>query len=274
MASLIFLLLFLGSVAGILAGLLGIGGGIILVPGLYYIFSSMQDEIGIDSAYLMHLSVGTSLAIIVPTGLSSAFAHYKKGGVDFNLVKLIGLGVVIGVIVASLTAKGLSGKSMQMIFATVICVLALIMIAGRSLFQPKEEYVINKLGASIAGVIIGFISTLIGIGGATLSVPYMAMNGVPMRRAIGSASALGLVIAVPAAFGFMIIGWGLEGLPPYSLGYVNFLAWICVIPAGVIAAPFGAKLTHKISVKRMKLVFAIFMILVALNMWRKILIGG
>jgi len=266
--------LLLGAVAGLLAGLLGIGGGIILVPGLYFIFSSMQDEIGINPSYLMHLSVGTSLAIIVPTGMSSAFAHYKKGGVDFNLVRLIGSGVVIGVIMATFMAKGLSGKSMQMIFATVICLLAFIMIAGRSLFQYKEGYSINNIGAFVAGTIIGSVSTLIGIGGATLSVPYMAMNGVPMRKAIGSASAIGLVIAIPAAIGFMIIGWGIKALPPYSLGYVNLLAWICVIPASVIAAPFGAKLTHKISVERMKLVFAIFMILVALNMWRKILMGG
>ncbi len=270
----LFFLLLLGAFAGILAGLLGIGGGVILVPGLYFVFSSMQDEMGLNQAYLMHLSVGTSLAIIVPTGISSAFSHYKRGSVDFNLVKLIGFGVVIGVIIATFTAKGLSGKSMQIIFATIICLLALIMITGRSLFQHKEGYSINNIGAFIAGTIIGSISTLIGIGGATLSVPYMTMNGVPMRKAIGSASAIGVVIATFATIGFIIIGWGIKDLPPYSLGYVNLLALVCIAPISVMAAPFGARIAHKISVGRMKLVFAIFMILVALNMWRKILMGG
>ena len=115
---------------------------------------------------------------------------------------------------------------------------------------------------------------MIGIGGATLSVPYMSMHGIKMHRAVGTASALGLVISIPATIGFMIIGWNLDNLPPFSLGYVNALAWICIIPVSVMIAPLGAKAAHKISVRRLKITFAIFMIVVALNMWRKILMGG
>ncbi len=271
---LVLLLLSLGAVAGFLAGLLGVGGGIVLVPGLYYIFGSLQSQFGFDPAYLMHMSVATSLAIIVPTGSSSAFAHHKKGGVDFDLVKAIGGGIVIGVIVATWIAKGLDVQTMRMIFATALMIMACIMILGRSRFQAEDGEPPKQPKTSIAGFVIGTISTMIGIGGATLSVPYMSMHGIKMHRAVGTASALGLVISIPATIGFMIIGWSLDNLPPFSLGYVNALAWICIIPVSVMIAPLGAKAAHKISVRRLKITFAIFMIVVALNMWRKILIGG
>lgn len=271
---LVLLLLSLGAVAGFLAGLLGVGGGIVLVPGLYYIFGSLQSQFGFDPAYLMHMSVATSLAIIVPTGSSSAFAHHKKGGVDFDLVKAIGGGIVIGVIVATWIAKGLDVQTMRMIFATALMIMACIMILGRSRFQAEDGEPPKQPKTSIAGFVIGTISTMIGIGGATLSVPYMSMHGIKMHRAVGTASALGLVISIPATIGFMIIGWNLDNLPPFSLGYVNALAWICIIPVSVMIAPLGAKAAHKISVRRLKITFAIFMIVVALNMWRKILMGG
>ena len=271
---LVLLLLSLGVVAGFLAGLLGVGGGIVLVPGLYYIFGSLQSQFGFDPAYLMHMSVATSLAIIVPTGSSSAFAHHKKGGVDFGLVKAIGGGIVIGVIVATWIAKGLDVQTMRMIFATALMIMACIMILGRSRFQAEDGEPPKQPKTSIAGFVIGAISTMIGIGGATLSVPYMSMHGIKMHRAVGTASALGLVISIPATIGFMIIGWNLDNLPPFSLGYVNALAWICIIPVSVMIAPLGAKAAHKISVRRLKVTFAVFMIIVALNMWRKILMGG
>lgn len=270
---LIFLLLSLGAVAGFLAGLLGVGGGIVLVPGLFYIFTALQEQFGFDSSYLMHLSIGTSLAIIVPTGFSSALSHHKKGGVDFDLLKAIGGGIVVGVILATWVAKGLDAMTLRMIFATALCILAMIMMLGRARFQQEDGEKPKQPKTSIAGFVIGGISTMIGIGGATLSVPYMSLHGVPMHRAVGTASALGLVISIPATLGFIMIGWGLDNLPPMSLGYVNALAWICIIPVSVFVAPIGAKAAHKISVRRLKVMFAVFMILVALNMWRKILMG-
>ncbi len=263
----------LGGVAGFLAGLLGVGGGIVLVPGLYFVFHSLQSQMGFDPAYLMHISVGTSLAIIVPTGLSSALSHKRKGSVDFTLVRNIGIGVVFGVALATWIARGLDEAAMKMIFASAILVLAGIMMVNPSRFklsghEPKQPF------TTIAGGIIGTLSTLIGIGGATLSVPYMSLHGVSMHRAVGTASALGLVIAIPAALGFAFIGWGLDNLPPFSIGYVNVLAWACIIPVSVSVAPIGASVAHRISVKRLKMIFAIFMVLVAFNMWRKILMGG
>lgn len=269
----ILLLACLGTVAGFLAGLLGVGGGIVLVPGLYFVFHMLQPDMGFDPAYLMHLSVGTSLAIIVPTGFSSALSHKRKGSVDFMLVRNIGVGVVFGVMLATWIAQGLDATSMKMIFASAILVLAGIMIVNPSRFklvgaEPKQPF------TTIAGFVIGGLSALIGIGGATLSVPYMSLHGISMHRAVGTASALGLVIAIPATLGFVFIGYGLDNLPPFSIGYVNILAWACIIPVSVSVAPFGASVAHKISVKHLKVIFAIFMVLVALNMWRKIFMGG
>ena len=269
---LIALLASLGAVAGFLAGLLGVGGGIILVPGLYAVFTFLQPNMGFDVTHLMHVSVGTSLAIIIPTGFSSALAHHKRGSVDFSMVKMIGGGIIVGVIFSTWVVQGLDAMSMKMIFASAILVMAIIMIANPARFQisteePKQPF------SSLAGFVIGGLSTLIGIGGATLSVPYLSLHGVPMHRAVGSASALGLVIAVPAAVGFMIIGSEQNNLPPFSVGYVNFMAWIAIIPVSVSVAPLGVRVAHKISVKRLKVTFAIFMVVVVLNMWRKILLG-
>lgn len=267
---LILSLLLLGCVGGFLAGLLGVGGGIILVPGLNLIFESVSETFGFSRADLMHVSVGTSLAIIIPTGLSSAMAHHRRGAVDLDIVKKLGLGIVVGVVSATAVANDLSGLALKMIFASAIFLLAVIMAMDHQKWKlgdslPKQP----KTG--LAGFVIGVLSALIGIGGATLSVPYMSVYGTPIHRAVGSASAMGLVIAIPAALGFVYIGWGREGLPPFSFGYVNLLAWLCVIPTSILLAPVGARVAHKVSVKRLKKIFALFMVIVALNMWRKIL---
>ncbi|MCB1680472.1 MAG: sulfite exporter TauE/SafE family protein [Rhodospirillales bacterium] len=267
---LIACLLLLGCVSGYLAGLLGVGGGIVLVPGLHFIFESLSEKFGFSTENLMHVCIGTSLAIIVPTGWSSARAHHKRGGVDLDIVKRLGLGIVIGVVLATAVAKDLSGTSLKMIFATAILFLSFLMIADHEKFKLGNELPKQPV-TGLAGFVIGVLSALIGIGGATLSVPYMSMYGVPIRRAVGSASAMGLVISIPAAIGYIYIGLGQEGLPPFSLGYVNFLAWLCVIPSSMLMAPFGAKTAHNVSVKRLKIIFSVFMMIVALNMWRKIL---
>ncbi len=270
----VLMLFALGSVAGFLAGLLGVGGGIVLVPGLFFILSLAQEQMGFDPAHIMHICVGTSLAIIVPTGFSSARAHHKRGAVDFGLVRRIGAGVVVGVILATYVANGLEGRTLKMIFASALPVFAVLMMVGKKKFvsgaeATKPANVQNR----IAGVFIGLVSSLIGIGGATLSVPYMSINGVTMHRAVGTASALGLVISIPATIGFMVIGYNQMNLPPLSIGYVNVLAWVCVIPVSVLMAPLGARVAHNIQVKPLRIGFAVFMILVALNMWRKILMG-
>ena len=270
---LIAMLGILGGVAGFLAGLLGVGGGIILVPGLYFIFTMLQPDMGFDTAHLMHVAVGTSLAVIVPTGISSALAHYRRDNVDFSLVINIGSGIVFGAIFALWIASSLDGQSMKLIFAIVILMLAVIMIANPARFRISENMPSQPL-SSIAGFFIGWVSALVGIGGATLSVPYMSLHNVPMHRAIGSASVMGVIIAVPAAIGFILIGYEQVNLPPFSVGYVNVMAWGLIMAVSVVFAPIGARVAHRCKPWNLRIIFAVFMVMVALNMWRDILMVG
>lgn len=255
---LIAFLLALGTLAGFLAGLLGIGGGMVLVPGLYFGLKAM----GFDSGALMHVAVGTSLAVIIPTGLSSARAHWKRGAVRLDLVKQIGPGVLLGVAGGTFIAHHIEEQGMTMFFACALSALAIIMLINPARFSPLQSTP-RQPWMGLSGMVIGVMSSLMGIGGATISVPWMAACRVPMHTAVGSASALGLVIAIPAAIGFIIIGWDADGLPPFSLGYINFLAWPLIIPASVLAAPWGAKLAHSVSVDRLRKLFACFLVIVA-----------
>jgi uncharacterized membrane protein YfcA len=255
---LIAFLLSLGALAGFLAGLLGIGGGLVLVPGLYFGLKAM----GFDSGALMHVAVGTSLAVIIPTGLSSARAHWKRSAVRLDLVKQIAPGILLGVAGGTFIAHHIEEQGMTMFFACALSALAILMLVNPARFSPLQSTP-RQPWMGLSGVVIGVFSSLMGIGGATISVPWMAMCRVPMHTAVGTASALGLVIAIPAAIGFIIIGWNADGLPPYSLGYINFLAWPLIIPASVLAAPWGAKLAHAVSVDRLRKFFAYFLVLVA-----------
>jgi uncharacterized membrane protein YfcA len=262
-------LIALGAVSGVLAGLLGIGGGVVLVPGLMLAFKLF----GYDNTMMMHVAVGTSLAIIVPTGLSSFYAHYKKGSIDRGIIMQIGAGILVGVVSGTFLASILSGESLKIIFACAIAVLAGLMVWTTQFSKtpqasPDMQTNIHPAKSGIAGVFIGTLSSLIGIGGATLSVPFMTLNGVPIHRAIGSATALGLVISIPASLGFMWIGQDASvDLPPFSVGYVNALAWLCIVPSAVLCAPLGATFAHKLPVKTLKTGFAGFMILIAVKLW-------
>ncbi len=260
-AMLIAFLLSLGALAGLLAGLLGIGGGLVLVPGLYFGLKAL----GFESEALMHVAVGTSLAVIVPTGLSSARAHWKRGAVRFDLVKQIGPGILIGVGIGTLIAHHIEKQGMTAFFACALTALAIWMLINPARFSPLQTTP-PQPWMGLSGAVIGIFSSLMGIGGATISVPWMAMCRVPMHTAVGTASALGILIAIPAALGFIVIGWQASGLPPYSLGYINFLAWPLIIPASVLAAPWGAKLAHSVSVDRLRKFFAWFLVIIAAKM--------
>jgi uncharacterized membrane protein YfcA len=258
---LIPLLIVLGLVAGFMAGLLGIGGGIILVPGLFFLFKTL----GYPADILMHLAVGTSLAIIIPTGISSARAHYKRGAVKTDLLRHIGPGIVMGVAAGTFTADSLSGHQLTVVFA-----VALIFFAGLMQVPPKVRedgsHTIGMGKGTIGGFFVGILSSLMGIGGATLNVPFMTLNGIGIHNAVATASALGPFIALPGTLGFIIIGWGQEGLPPFSLGYINLLAAVLIAPLSVIAAPYGAAAAHKVSVITLRRIFSLFIVIVALKM--------
>lgn len=262
---LLIFLITLGTVAGFLAGLLGVGGGLVLVPGLFYLFQSF----GYEGPSLMQYAVGTSIGIIVPTGIFSAHSHWKRNAVDQIRLQQLGLGVLPGVVAGMVFVSQLTGAALQIIFATLLTGLVFFMLlsSGRYSLHDGPSLFVTRL----AGFLIGLVSTLIGIGGATLSVPFMILSRIPMHRAIGTAAALGVVISVPAAIGFIVIGWGAGSPLPFSLGFINGPAWICIIPASMLAAPVGARVSHKIPVKPLRRVFAGFMILVAAKMWMEIL---
>ncbi len=259
----LFTLMFcLAGLSGFLAGLLGIGGGLVLVPGLYFIFHLL----GYQGDTIMHLAVGTSLATICASSLSSAWAHYKKGGVRFDWVKKIGIGLVVGVGIGTLIASHVSGLWLQIFFAVTLVVLAGLMRVNPEKIKPFKKSPSNVWSVFVGGI-IGIISTLMGIGGAALNVPYMVFNKVPIHQAIGSAAMMGFFIAIPGAFGFLIIGQGQEAdLLPFSIGYINLLALAVLIPVSVIVAPIGAYFSHKFSTKRLRSIFGIFMIIVAAKM--------
>ncbi|MCI5060816.1 MAG: sulfite exporter TauE/SafE family protein [Alphaproteobacteria bacterium] len=264
MSGVILLVLILGlaGMAGFLAGLLGIGGGIVLVPGLYFIFTTL----GYESAYLMHLAVGTSLATIIVTGFSSARAHWRRESVRFDLVQKIGIGMVIGVGLGTMIAAQASGTTLQILFAVI-----LMMFAGLMQVRPEKISLFSGRPSDfvlgVAGTIIGAISTLMGIGGATLNVPFMSFCKVPIHKAVGTASALGVLIAIFGTAGFILIGWGNNaGFPPLSLGFVNLAAFAVIVPVSALTAPLGAAAAHRFSKEMLQRIFGLFMVFVAIKM--------
>lgn len=262
------LLIVLGLASGFMAGLLGIGGGIILVPGLFFLFKTL----GYAPDILMHLSVGTSLAIIIPTGISSARAHWKRGAVRIELLKHIGPGIVLGVAAGTLIADILSGHQLTLVFAGALLFFAVLMQIPPKV-REDASHTIGVIKGTIGGFFVGILSSLMGIGGATLNVPFMTLNGVGIHNAVATASALGPFIAIPGTIGFVLIGWDHAGLPPFSLGYINLLAALLIAPLGVLAAPYGAAAAHKVSVKALRRIFSLFIIIVAAKMMWEALHG-
>ena len=254
-------LLATGAFAGTLAGLLGVGGGIVIVPILYMLLPAF----GVPEELRMHLAVGTSLATIVPTGLVSAQSHWKRGGVDVDLLKKLGIFVVLGVAVGIVIGTRAGGETLKIIFASVALLVAVHMGLG------KQEWCLSKSlpswpGRAVIGMFIGGFSVVMGIGGGTLGVPTLSLFNVPIRRAVGTAAALGPVIALPGVIGFIISGFGEPGLPPFSLGYANLLAFAVIVPSTIAFAPLGAKLAHTISPPLLHKAFAVFLLITACRM--------
>ncbi len=230
---------------GFVAGLFGIGGGLITVPFLYYIFESM----GVDQAYLMHLAVGTSFAIIIPTSIVSVVTHHKFKAVNFDIVKSYGLYVVVGVIIGTIFAASLKTKSLILFFTIIILFLSIYLL----LLKEKEKNVIIEIKTHlkiIFGLIVGFISAPMGIGGAIMNVPILKFFGYSINNAIGSAAAIGFLIALFGAFGFLLTGSYLNTNIPLSIGFLNIPAFLIFIPVTTFMARIGAKTVHKIDKKK------------------------
>jgi uncharacterized membrane protein YfcA len=258
-----------GLGAGVLAGLLGVGGGIILVPALDYAFGA----VGVASDLRMHLAVGTSLASIVPTAIVSARSHRLRGALDADMARRWSPMIAIGAALGTLIASNLAGKALSGIFATVAFAVALRMIwrsrdsgTGRDRGPTRAVWLPIPVG-------IGALSALMGIGGGTLSVPAMTWLGVPVHRAVGTSAWFGLWIALPAAIGYAWLGHGLAGLPVLSIGYVNVVALLVLLPSTVVSAPIGARLAHGLSRSRLSLAFGLFLLLTAARMAYRSLAG-
>jgi len=243
---------------GFVAGLFGIGGGLITVPFLYYIFG----KLGIDQAYLMHLAVGTSFAIIIPTSTVSVLTHHKFKAVDFDIVKSYGIFVVLGVIVGTIFAATLKTKSLVLFFSIVILFLGIYLL----LLKEKEKNIIIKIKLHlkiILGFIVGFISAPMGIGGAVMNVPILKFFGYSINKAIGSAAAVGFLIALFGAIGFLISGSYLKTNLPLSIGFLNIPAFLIFIPITTFMARIGAKTVHRIDKNKISKFFGIFLLLIA-----------
>lgn len=250
-----------GVIAGLLAGLLGVGGGIVIVPVLYHVFTL----VGIDEAVRMHVAVGTSLATIIPTAIVSARSHHRRGAVDFDLLRAWGPWILLGAIGGTLIGGSAKGPVLTGVFAVV----ALAVAANMSLRRDAQALASRPPGPGLRAAIatgIGGFSVLMGIGGGTLSVPILSAFSYPIRQAVGTASAIGLIIGIPGTLGFAWSGLDVPSRPPGSFGYVNLIGFGLLVPTTVLAAPWGARIAHAINPSHLRTAFAFFLFLTSLRM--------
>jgi uncharacterized protein len=258
----VFVLAYLsiGAIVGVLAGLLGVGGGLVIVPMLLFCFT--QQDLPQES--LMHLAIGTSAASIIFTSVSSFWAHHKRGAVMWGVVLRIALGILAGTVLGTFLAARLSTYGLKVFFSVFLCFVALQMLLDRKP-RPARELP-GWWGTSAVGTVIGAISSLAGIGGGIMSVPFLLWCNQPMHRAIGTSAAIGFPIAVFTSLGYIMHGLQADALPAYSVGYVYLPALVCLVSASVLTAPLGASLAHRLPVGALKRAFAVLLIVVGVRM--------
>ncbi len=246
-----------------MAGLFGIGGGLIIVPALVAIFSYL----GFDHSISMHLAIGTSLATIIFTSISSVWAHNKKGAVLWSVVKKLALGIIIGATAAGLVANLIPSKGLQWFFACFELYVALQMTLN--IKPDASRQLPENSGMLGAGTIIGSVSSFVGIGGGTLTVPFLMWCNTSIHKAIATSAACGLPIAIAGTLGFIISGWGDTALPSHTLGYIHLPSLLGIVSTSILFAPLGAKLAHRLPVKLLKRIFAGLLFLLAFYMFFK-----
>lgn len=259
--NLLFVLAVAAAGAGFMAGLLGVGGGIVMVPALYYAFTVLD----FDIVTRMHLSVGTSLAIIIPTSIISTMTHKEYDAVDFKMVRSFGVYILAGVIGGTFLAVNLKTPALVLFFSIFALMVGLFFIFLREKLvdNPKQ---ISAIVKNISGVIIGFISVPLGIGGGSLMVPFMRTFGYDIRKSIGTAAAVGFLIAVTGTVTMITGGKIIDNVnTPYSVGYINLLGFAVFVPVTMVMARIGAKVVHKIDKKLLSKIFGIFLILVSIR---------
>ncbi len=249
-----------GAIVGLLAGLLGVGGGGVIVPILVYLLPHQ----GVSQDIIMHLALGTSLACIIFSSVSSLRAHHRRGAVHWQVVIRIAAGIVAGTLAGSSFASILSTRSLIVFFSLFLYFISVQMLTNR---KPRASRQIPGLpGLFAAGFVIGFVSSLVGIGGGSLSVPFLVWCNISMHHAIGTSAAIGLPIAAAGTLGYLLIGWGTEGLPDYSIGFIYLPALFGIAAISIFTAPLGARLAHRLPVENLKKIFALLLILIATKM--------
>ncbi len=249
-----------GAVAGILAGLLGIGGGLVIVPMLVYVFGVLA----IPQELTMHLALATSMASIMFTSISSFMAHHRRGAVQWEVVRRIVVGIFTGTFLGSCFASTLSTGFLKIFFVVFLYVVAVQLLLNKKPRGSREMP--GMAGMFAVGNVIGAVSSFVGIGGGTLSVPFMLWCNIRVHNAIGTSAAIGLPIAIAGTAGYIYGGWNAAELPPYSLGFVYLPALLGIAAASVLTAPLGVRLAHSLPVDKLKRVFAILLLVVATKM--------
>ena len=262
------LLVVIGAFAGVIAGLLGVGGGIVLVPAFLYTFTAL----GYTGPQIMQVCLATSLATIVFTSVRSLRGHIAKGAADLDVLRGWAPGIAIGAVVGVLVAGGMKTSALMVVFGVLGTIVGLYLAFGHDDWRLGDRLP-TGIGRAITAPVIGFLSVLMGIGGGSFGVPMMRLYGMPIHRAVGTASGFGIVIALPSVIGFMLQGWGSPDRPPLTLGLVNVPAFLIVIFVTMITTTWGVRIAHAMDPKPLKRVFAAFIIIVALNMLRKALLA-
>ncbi|KID12403.1 sulfite exporter TauE/SafE family protein [Ponticoccus alexandrii] len=264
LAPLVAVLMAASAVAGLLAGLFGVGGGIILVPAFYFVLHGL----GYDGPQVMQVCLATSLASIIVTSIRSVHAHNKRGAVDWDILKGWAPGIAIGAVLGMLAAARLRSEVLAVIFGVLATMVGLYLAFGRQSWRLGPQMPQGGTRAALSPT-VGFFSVLMGIGGGSFGVPLMTLYSVPMHRAVATAAGFGLVIAVPSVIGFLFLN--VAGAPPLTVGAVNVPALVIAISMTLITAPMGAKLAHALDALLLRRLFAVFILIVAVNMLRKAL---
>lgn len=255
------ILVGMGAVAGVLAGLLGIGGGIIIVPVLALVLSGQ----GVSLNVVMHVSIATSLATIVTTSLSSIRAHQKRKAIQWAAFRRITPGILVGALLGALVAEAMAGNTLRIVFACFMLLVALQMALSKQ--PPQHRQLPGKPGMALVGLVIGTIASLMGVGGGSMSVPFLIWCNVAMRNAVATSAAIGLPIALSGATTFIVMGWARHDLPPWSVGYVNLPAYLGIVVASTAFAPVGAALAHRLPPVVLKRFFAVFLLVLAIRLF-------
>lgn len=260
-------LLVIGAFAGVLAGLLGVGGGIVLVPAFFHAFQTL----GYDGPQLMQMCLATSLATIIVTSVRSVHSHHKKGAVDWDILRSWAPGIAVGALVGMLVVSQLRSNTLQAIFGILALIVGVYMSFGRAEWRLGQAMPKGPV-RFILSPLVGFMSVLMGIGGGSFGVPLMSLFNTAIHRAVATAAGFGVVIAVPAVIGFLFVDMKMD-VPPLTIGAINLIAFGIIIAMTLVTAPWGVKLAHSMDAKPLKRAFGVFLVLVAINMLRKAMIG-